>query len=243
MRLTEKTRKELINKSINADKTKSYGTTRYERRNKVSVFNTIQNYNKVDMNALFKANLLSFKIPVKGETSNYEIVVLFEGICDDLKNEIKNNNNKLEFKCVYRALIKAIDKQDIYISCSCDDWKYRMAYWSTKQRYNSGASQLVPATVTNPDDKDGAGCKHVLNVLSNLEWAVKLATVINNYIIYMDKHMHDKYVRFIQPQLFDDLDNDLANSLDNIEDEEEINKANEEEPEKEETEEEVENGD
>ena len=128
MRLTEKTRKELINKSINADKTKSYGTTRYERRNKVSVFNTIQNYNKVDMNALFKANLLSFKIPVKGETSNYEIVVLFEGICDDLKNEIKNNNNKLEFKCVYRALIKAIDKQDIYISCSCDDWKYRMAY-------------------------------------------------------------------------------------------------------------------
>lgn len=121
MRLTEKTRKELINKSINADKTKSYGTTRYERRNKVSVFNTIQNYNKVDMNALFKANLLSFKIPVKGETNNYEIVVLFEGICDDLKNEIKNNNNKLEFKCVYRALIKAIDKQDIYISCSCDD--------------------------------------------------------------------------------------------------------------------------
>ena len=71
----------------------------------------------------------------------------------------------------------------------------------------------MPATVTNPDDKDGAGCKHVLNVLSNLEWAVKLATVINNYIIYMDKHMHDKYVRFIQPQLFDDLDK--AGILDN----------------------------
>ena len=228
-RLTEKTRKELINKSINANKTKTYGTTRYDRRNKISIFNTLQNYNKIDMNALFKANLLSFKIPVKGETNNYEINVLFEGICDELKQEVKANNNKLEFKCVYKALIKAIDRQDIYISCTCSDWKYRMAYWSTKQRYNSGPSQLVPAKVMNPDDKDGAGCKHVLNVLTNLEWAVKLAIVINNYIIYMDKHMHDKYIKFIQPKLFDDIDDDLANSMDNEQDEAEINKANEEE--------------
>lgn len=45
----------------------------------------------------------------------------------------------------------------------------------------------------------------------------------------MDKHMHDKYIKFIQPKLFDDINDDLANSMDNEQDEAEINKANEEE--------------
>lgn len=167
--LLEKSRADLLRQSKVADVTKSYGTTRYERRNKQHVYNLVANFNRIDFNALFKANLLSFIIPIHGETDDYNITVLFEGICDDIQREIKANQYKLEYKCVYRALIKAINNQDIYISCDCPDWKYRMQYWSTKDRYNAGQSQIVPARVTNPDNSKGAGCKHVLKVLSNLD--------------------------------------------------------------------------
>jgi len=59
---------------------------------------------------LFRANLLSFKIQVKGETDTYENEFLFEGICDDIKNEIQMNNNQLDYKCVYRAIVDAINR-------------------------------------------------------------------------------------------------------------------------------------
>ena len=119
--LTEATRRELIDKSKSADVVKKYGTTRYERRNLQHIYNSLNAFNKIDMNALFKANLLSFYIPVHGETDNYTVEVLFEGICDDIKHEIKRNENKLEYKCVYRALINAINRQDIYVACTCAD--------------------------------------------------------------------------------------------------------------------------
>lgn len=127
-RLNEATRKDLIAKSKTAAKTKSYGTTRYDRRNKQHVYNTVTAFNKIDMNALFKGNLLSFKVPIHGETNNYTVEVLFEGIIDDIKHEIKANKDKLEYKCVYRAIINSINNQDIYVSCTCPDFKYRFRY-------------------------------------------------------------------------------------------------------------------
>lgn len=237
-RLTEATRQELILKSRTARPTKTYGTTRYERKNKQHIYNSVSNFNKIDMNALFKGNMLSFKIPVHGETNNYTVEVLFEGILDDIKHEIKVNKDKLEYKCVYRAIINAINKQDIFISCTCPDWKYRMRYYATKNRYNSGVPQVKASDITNPDDKLGAGCKHSLAVLANLDWAMKLATVIHNYIIYMQENDERKFADIIFPALYDMtydkavqlglFDNDeLANTMDNEEDEIEIDKANE----------------
>ena len=127
-KLTEATRRELISKSKTAERTKSYGTTRYERRNKQHVYDTVTAFNKIDMNRLFKGNLLSFKVPVHGETNNYTVEVLFEGIIDDIKKEIKSNKDKLEYKCVYRAIVNSINNQDIYVSCTCPDFKYRFRY-------------------------------------------------------------------------------------------------------------------
>ena len=114
-RLDEANRSELLNKSKHADIVKSYGTTRYERRTKQHVVNSVSAFNKIDMNALFRANLLSFKIPVRGETDTYEVEVLFEGICDSINTYLKQNNNKFEYKCVYRALIHAINSRDILL--------------------------------------------------------------------------------------------------------------------------------
>ena len=235
--LLEKSRRELINQSKNADIVKSYGTTRYDRKNKQHIYNSITNFNKVDMNALFKGNMLSFKIPVHGETDNYEVEVLFEGACEAIKREIKNNKNKFEYKCVYRALIDAINKQDIYISCSCPDWTYRFAYWATKDRYNGGRPEVRVADITNPNNTAGAGCKHTIAVLCNLDWAMKLATSISNYVEYMQENYEDKFARLIFPALYDmsyddavqmnlfGMDDELANSMDNEEDVEDIDKA------------------
>jgi len=234
--LLEKTRRELINQSKNADIVKSYGTTRYDRKNKQHIYNSITNFNRIDMNALFKGNMLSFKIPVHGETDNYEVEVLFEGVCDDIKREIKNNKNKFEYKCVYRALIDSINKQNIFISCSCPDFKYRFAYWATKDHYNSGRPEVRVADITNPNNSKGAGCKHTMAVLSNLDWAMKLATVINNYVEYMQENYEDKFANIIFPALYDipydkavqmNLfgDEELANTMDNPEDVEDVDAA------------------
>ena len=237
-KLTEATRRELLLKSQRAESTKSYGTTRYDRRTKQHIYNSVSNFNKIDMNSLFKGNMLSFKIPIHGETDNYSVEVLFEGILDDIKKEIKANKNKLEYKCIYRAIINAINNQDIYMSCTCPDWKYRMRYYATKNRYNSGVPQVQISKITNPKDRLGAGCKHSLAVLGNLDWAMKLATVIHNYIIYMQENDERKFAEVMFPALYDMtydkavqlglFDNDeLANTMDNEEDSEELEKANE----------------
>ena len=238
-RLNEATRRDLIAKSKTAERTKSYGTTRYDRRNKQHVYDTVTAFNKIDMNALFKGNLLSFKVPVHGETNNYTVEILFEGIIDDIKHEIKANKDKLEYKCVYRAIINSINNQDIYVSCTCPDFKYRFAYWATKNKFNSGTPQVQLAEITNPDDKLGAGCKHIMAILSNLDWAMKLAMTIHNYILYMKDNQEQKFANVIYPVLYDmpyekavqlnlfDDDETLANTMDNEEDVEIIDKANE----------------
>jgi len=239
IKIVEDTRQELLNKSKGAKATKAYGTNRYARKNMQHIYDSLNSFNKIDMNALYHANLLSFLLPIHGETDNYSVEFLFEGICDDIKREIKRNNNVLEYKCVYRALINAINNRDIYIACSCPDWKYRFAYQSTKDGYNGGRPELRPAKITNPDNDLGIGCKHVMAALDHLEWAIKLATTIYNYIIYMEEHYSAKFQTIMFPKLFDisweeysgsnelDVtgDTDLANTMDNPEDEEEIDKA------------------
>ena len=201
--LTEATRQQLLNKSRSADKTRSYGTTRFERRNIQHVYNPKDSLNKLDMNALWKANILSFYLPVQGETNNYTVEVLFDGVLDDINKELKRNNYKFEYKIVYRALINAINRQDIFVSCTCEDFYYTFSYQATKERYNAGKSVIIPAKVRNPNNTKGAGCKHILKVLANLDWALDLASCITNYVIYMQDKYPDKYENIIFPALYD----------------------------------------
>jgi len=73
-------------------------------------------------------------------------------------------------------------------------------------------------------------------VLSNLDWAMKLATVINNYVEYMQENYEDKFANIIFPALYDipydkavqmNLfgDEELANTMDNPEDVEDVDAA------------------
>lgn len=85
---------------------------------------------------------------------------------------------------------------------NCPDARYRMAYNQTKNDYKAGYKERRPSDITNPLDDLGAGCKHVLLVLANLDWAVKVASVINNYIKYCKEHLQRNYADYIFPKVY-----------------------------------------
>lgn len=209
IRIDEKSRRELINKSRGGDNYTSKereGQNRWTRRTKSRIFNSIRDYNDIDMNAFWKGNILQFGIKVHGETDDYVVTVIFENILENLQRNIKDNDNKLEFKCVLRALLTSFNSGDVYISCTCPDFVYSgMNYYSYKQGYNSnpifGKAMTAPVQ-KNPDDTKGAGCKHINLVISNLDWMMKIASVINNYIRYAREHFGTKYADFIFPQVY-----------------------------------------
>ena len=188
MQLQEKSRSDLLSKSMTAKPTKAYNTTRFERRKLQTMKTSSSIFNKLDMNSVFKSDALSLEIPVEGETNTYTVTILFDGICKDIQRELKKNDYNLEFKVIYKAIVRAIKNQNMFIGCTCKDYKFRFQYIATKERYNALQAQLIPATQTNPNNDQGAGCKHILKVLDDLSWAMQLATALNNYILYMKKN-------------------------------------------------------
>lgn len=231
MTLDEATRVQLLQKSKNADNYKDSRINRYKRRTKSRVATTIQDYNKIDMNKFFKSDLLTLSIQVTGETDKYEVKVTLSGVLDQLQHQLKMSGSALDIRSILRALSTVFNKADIYSACSCPDWKYRFSYFSTKNNTTAGDPEDRPSNITNPDDTKGAGCKHILLVLSNTSWLMKLAICIKNYVDYIEKHYTKLYADLIYPRIYgekyedpvqlslDDYDND---ELDN----DEINAAN-----------------
>ena len=202
--LLELNRNQLINKSKNSDNYKdtSKGRNRWERRNRSKIDRRVDQYNKIDMNTFFKKDELKIGINVHGETDDYIVTIRFNGALRAISDEIKRNNNKLEFKCVLIALQRTFNNGDVFVSCTCADWKYRQSYYSTRDGYNSGVPELRASNITNPHDTKGAGCKHINLVIGNIDWVMKIASVINNYIHYMEEHYQRLYADVIFPRLF-----------------------------------------
>ena len=213
--LQEKTRQELISKSKSgADyKDTSKGRNRWERRTRSKIANSIRDYNQIDMDSFFKGDILEFVIKVNGETDNYEVRILFEGILAEVRKEVASNNNKLEFKCILRALLRVFNQGDVYVGCSCPDFTYRFKYWANKNQYSSQIpdkwSNVAPlphdkggASGANDKDDKGAACKHVNLAISNTDWMMKVASVINNYIKWCKDNMGRNYADYIFPQVY-----------------------------------------
>lgn len=197
-RLNEESRSSLLAKSKQSNK----GFQRFKKRVKSRVANSVKQYNAIDMNKLFKDDILTVDINVKGETDNYIVKISFGGFCELVKDQIEKQNGKLDFKAVTRALILGFNKDDVYIHCSCPDATYRMNYWQTKNGISSGDPENRPSDITNPDDKLGSACKHVLLVLSNTSWLLKVGSTILNYIRYMEKHYQKLYADIIYPAVY-----------------------------------------
>ena len=179
------------------------------------------------MNKLFKDDILTTDVQVKGETDTYVVKISFGGFLELLYDQLKVTN-EFNLKAVTRALINGFNRDDVYIHCSCPDWQYRFAYFATKNNINSGDAENRPSDTTNPNDMLGSACKHVLLVLSNTSWLLKVASVIHNYVNYMEKHHERLYQKIIYPaiwkkeyeepeqlSLFDDED-ELATDTDTI---------------------------
>lgn len=202
--LLELNRSQLISKSKRSDnyKDQSKGCNRWERRNKSRIDTKVAQYNKIDMNDLFKNDELKVGINVHGETSDYVVLIRYNYILEEIQNQIKRNNNKLEFKCILIALQRVFNQGNVFVSCTCKDWQYRQAYNASKGGYNSGNLEIRASNITNPGDTKGAGCKHVNLVLGNVDWIMKVASVINNYIHYMETNYQRKYADLIFPKIF-----------------------------------------
>lgn len=196
LQLNEDSRASLLSKSKRSKK----GMERFKRRVKSRVANSVKQYNSIDMNKLFKDNILTVDVMVRGETDNYTVRISFGGFLELLHDQLRVQEFNL--KAVTRALINGFNRDDVYIHCSCPDAQYRFGYWQTKNQITSGDPETRPANITNPDDALGSACKHVLLVLSNTSWLLKVASTIFNYVNYMEKHYDRLFKKIIYPAIY-----------------------------------------
>ena len=171
-KLDEATRNQLIAQSRNVGRYKdtSRGATRMERKKYSKVANAVKSYNEINMNDLWKSDILQVKIPIVGETDEYTVTIKLEGVVAELQKNIKNNQNKFEFRTIIQALTKVFNTSDVYVKCKCPDFKYRFAHWNIVNNVSVDDTSKDPGPgkgIANPKDDQGRGCKHVLLVLAN----------------------------------------------------------------------------
>lgn len=120
----------LVSKSRNAGSyiDQSRGKNRFERKKLSKIAKTVKQYNQIDMNKFFKDDILEVKIPVQGETDQYTVSIRLAGIVNEIAKNIKNNQNKFEYRTVIQAITKVFNTGNVYVKCNCDDYKYRFAH-------------------------------------------------------------------------------------------------------------------
>lgn len=171
--LLEKGRNELLNK------TKTQSTGRWQRRQNYKNFR----YVKTDISDLDDKD----RVTVLFEVGDYNDTISFGNILLNLREIVKNDpKHMVKFDWVIRACNKAIDQSDVYVNCSCYDFKYRFRYVATKNSYVYGKKEMRPADIRNPNDDIGSFCKHLAAVLSNKNWMTRVATTVNDWLQMKD---------------------------------------------------------
>ena len=207
LKLDEATRTQLVAQSRNVGKYKdiSRGKTRFERKKYSKVANSVKSYNEINMNDFWKKDILQVNIPVVGETDEYTVTIKLEGVVVELQKNIKNNKNKFEFRTVIQALTKVFNTTDVYVKCRCPDFKYRFAHWNIVRNVSVDDTSQDPGPgkgIVNPNDDKGRGCKHILLVLSNGSWMMKVASVIVNYCHFLSEKKPDAFLKLVFPKLY-----------------------------------------
>lgn len=167
--LSEITRRNLVGK------TKVQSPQRYVKRLGYKPLS----YNGIDIQNLLRDDECILKVPV----GKYTVTIAYQGVLDKLIDVLQRQPRpNVTLQSVIRALTQAIDDTDVLVDCTCADFKYRFAFWSTKYGYKYGKPQNQPTKVTNPHDDKGAMCKHITSLLANKRWMVRVASVLNEYI-------------------------------------------------------------
>lgn len=207
LKLDEATRTQLVSQSKNVGQYKdtSRGKTRLDRKKYSKLANAVKAYNAIDMNKVFKQDILQVNIPVVGETDEYTVTVKIEGVVAEIQKNIKNNGNKFEYRTIIQALTKVFNTTDVYVKCTCPDFKYRFAHWNILKNVSVDDTASDPGPgkgIANPNDDKGRGCKHILLALSNGEWMMKVASVINNYCHFLSEKRPDAFLKLVFPKLY-----------------------------------------
>ena len=153
--LLEKNRKELLIKQ------KRETPERVERANSYSVSNVT-----IDPTALL-SDWLVIITNISGNGSTYTDSIAFKFVITDLIEQAKNSpKHVVNSKLIIKSIHESLDKQDIYIDCSCDDFKYRYAFWSTQGKFKWGKLQNSNGKkIRNPNNDMGCMCKHLYALL------------------------------------------------------------------------------
>lgn len=207
LKLDEATRTQLVAQSRNVGqyKDQSRGKTRLDRKKYSKIANAVKSYNEIDMNKLFKQDILQVNIPVVGESDEYTVTIKIEGVVAEIQKNIKNNDNKMEFRTIIQSLTKVFNTTDVYVRCTCPDFKYRFAHWNIIKNVSVDDSASDPGPgkgVANPNDDKGRGCKHILLTLSNGAWMMKVASVIQNYCHFLSEKKPDAFLKLVFPKLY-----------------------------------------
>ncbi len=204
--LLEDKRSQLLSRAKTGDEYAKWnqfrGKNRYQRRLYSRLASSVKNFNSIDMNKLFKDDILDVDIDVKGETDIYVVRVSFAGFLDELHNFLNNNGNVFDRKIVVKALTRAFNSGEVYFNCTCADFRYRHKYYATKNNLLVGAPEIRPSDITNPNDTKGPACKHVTLALSDSSWLIKVSSVIYNYVTYMEEHDPRLYEKYIYPAIY-----------------------------------------
>lgn len=179
------------------------GKNRFERRVHSKLSTSVNQLNRLDMNKLFKDDILDINLEVHGETDDYTVRISFSGFLNELHNQLRFTNNEINLKAITRALVAAFNSENIFVRCDCADFKYRQAYWLSKNNAIAGDPEIRPSDITNPHDTKGSGCKHIAIALANTTWLIRTGNVIRNYIAYMEKHYPKLYADIIYPAIYE----------------------------------------
>lgn len=203
----------------------SKGKNRYERRTKSKLASSVKHFNSIDMDKLFKADILDVNIDVSGETNDYVVRISFSGIFDELHNFMgRIKGSDISRKIISQALSRAYNNTDVYYNCTCPDFRYRHSYNATK------AGNLIGDPETRPIRKDvyhaggleaanyygdrGPACKHIILALKDTSWLIRVGSVIYNYINYMKDHREREYQKYIYPAIYQEPYPDVEVQLD-----------------------------
>lgn len=204
--LTEISRTQYQQRSKGSDKyapgNQSNGRNRFERRLVQKVDKSIKEMNRINMNKFFTQDILDVNVIVHGETDDYVVTVEFADALSNIQQELQRNNQEISLRIILRGLIKAFNGENIFTRCTCPDYRYRIAYYASKEGAIAGEPEDRPSDMTNPFNTKGLSCKHVQAVLNRNTWLNRVASVIYNYIRYMENHYQQLYAEIIYPALY-----------------------------------------
>lgn len=171
--LLEKNRQELLSKQ------KRETPERIQRAGAYSVSQI-----NIDPEALLN-DWLVITTNISGNSHTYTDSIAFKNVMIDLIELAKvDSKHYVNSKLIIRSIKRSLDKQDIYISCDCADFKFRFDYWSTRDKFKWGKLQNSNGKgIRNPHNDMGCMCKHLYALLRSNNFLDKVSDKIMRTIM------------------------------------------------------------